>query len=85
MPMFQSALKLDRRITTAPNSKVVNLTRALKQGEEDTAIAIGLRKDDSRISQINAQHREEPFLGGETLTMPANHGTANLTLLVSSY
>ena len=25
-----------------------------KTGEEDTAIAIGLRKDDSRISQINA-------------------------------
>ena len=34
--------------------KMVQLDKGFETGEEDTAIAIGLRKDDSRISQINA-------------------------------
>ena len=40
----------------AANSKfkMVQLEKGFETGEEDTAIAIGLRKDDERISQINA-------------------------------
>lgn len=40
----------------AANSKfkMVQVEPGFKTGEEDTAIAIGLRKDDNRISQINA-------------------------------
>ena len=40
----------------AANSKfkMVQLEKGFETGEEDTAIAIGLRKDDSRIDQINA-------------------------------
>ena len=41
----------------AANSKVQDgpsKNQVSKTGEEDTAIAIGLRKDDNRISQINA-------------------------------
>ena len=34
--------------------KMIQTQPGFKTGEEDTAIAIGLRKDDSRISQINA-------------------------------
>lgn len=34
--------------------KMIQPQPGFKTGEEDTAIAIGLRKDDSRISQINA-------------------------------
>ena len=34
--------------------KMVQVEPGFKTGEEDTAIAIGLRKDDNRISQINA-------------------------------
>ena len=33
---------------------MVQVEPGFKTGEEDTAIAIGLRKDDNRISQINA-------------------------------
>ena len=40
----------------AANSKfkMIQVEPGFKTGEEDTAIAIGLRKDDNRISQINA-------------------------------
>ena len=34
--------------------KMIQPQPGFKTGEEDTAIAIGLRKDDNRISQINA-------------------------------
>ncbi|MBZ5798322.1 hypothetical protein K8353_50785, partial [Burkholderia contaminans] len=40
----------------AANSKfkMIQVEPGFKTGEEDTAIAIGLRKNDNRISQINA-------------------------------
>lgn len=37
-----------------PNFKMVQLKKGFEVNEEDAAIAIGMRKDDARISQVNA-------------------------------